>query len=112
MLLQRAVGSISDPAQLIVRTARALKEMANFRDEARQIHRSMKNVPLEDFKDSAAYQSLVKKYEARFDNVYSQKVDFGRATGTKPSGSKSKVDNSAIIKNGEAIAERYRVKPQ
>jgi murein DD-endopeptidase MepM/ murein hydrolase activator NlpD len=112
MLLQRAVGSISDPAQLIVRTARALKEMANFRDEARQIHRSMKNVPLEDFKDSAAYQSLVKKYEARFDNVYSQKVDFGSAAGTKPSGSKSKVDNSAIIKNGEAIAERYRVKPQ
>jgi hypothetical protein len=86
--------------------------MAYFRDEARQIHRSMKNVPLEDFKDSNAYLNLVKKYEDRFDKLHAEKISISKPAAPKPSGAKSKVDNSVIIKNGEAIAERYRVKPQ
>jgi murein DD-endopeptidase MepM/ murein hydrolase activator NlpD len=112
LLLSRAVGGVSDPAELIVKTARALREMAYFRDEARQIHRSMKNVPLEDFKDSNAYLNLVKKYEDRFDKLHAEKISISKPAAPNPSGAKSKVDNSAIIKNGEAIAERYRVKPQ
>jgi hypothetical protein len=104
MLLSRAVGGVSDPAELIVKTARALKMISDFRDAAREIHGSTGTGSFQQFKDSAQYRGLVKRYETEFDKLHAEKISFGGPAANKPS--------NKAPHPGEALVNKYRTKPQ
>jgi hypothetical protein len=104
LLLSRAVGGVSDPAELIVKTARALKMISDFRDAAREIHGSTGTGSFQQFKDSAQYRGLVKRYETEFDKLHAEKISFGKPAGSQSPGK--------APHPGEALVNKYRTKPQ
>ena len=104
LLLSRAVGGVSDPAELIVKTARALKMISDFRDAAREIHGSTGTGSFQQFKDSAQYRGLVKRYETEFDKLHAEKINLGKPAGAQSPGK--------APHPGEALVNKYRTKPQ
>jgi hypothetical protein len=83
LLLARASGSVSDPGELLVKTARALQSISNMRDELRAAHDAKEYPSFAKFQSSPEYRDIIKKYERDMDGIHDSKIDLRKQSATK-----------------------------
>jgi len=76
-LLQRATGSLSNKAETVIKTAKALQLGAEFKETARNMYDDNRDKykSFEDFYASKDYKQLVKNFGARADELNREKID-------------------------------------
>jgi hypothetical protein len=82
-LLQRAAGSISDPAEVVIKTAKALGLASEFRQKSRELYDANKDSykDFSKFEGSKEYKNLVAEYGKKADDLHDEKIQVGK---TKP----------------------------
>jgi hypothetical protein len=79
-LLQRAAGSISDPAQVVVKTAKAIELASEFRQKARELYNDNRDSykDFSKFEGSKEYNKLVKEFGVRADEIHNKTFALGK----------------------------------
>jgi hypothetical protein len=83
LLLARASGSVSDPGELLIKTAKALQSISNMRDELRAAHDAKEYPSFAKFQSSPEYRDIIKKYERDMDGIHDSKIDLRKQSATK-----------------------------
>jgi murein DD-endopeptidase MepM/ murein hydrolase activator NlpD len=84
-LLQRATGSLSNKAETIIKTAKAVQLAAEFKETARNMYDDNRDKykSFEDFYASKDYKGLVKDFGTRADRLNQEKIDLGKQSAAK-----------------------------
>ena len=80
-ILQRAAGSISDPAEVVVKTAKAIALASEFRQKSRDMYDANRDSykDFSKFEGSKEYKKLVNEYGEKADQLHNEKISLGKS---------------------------------